>query len=557
VTYDDASVTAAIKDVKDIISDAKDGVSNVNDIFSYAVSAFYGICFALTILGFVSWMCGNGCCSMWMGVIGAGFLFLSWLLFAIFYGLGVFLDDTCVNLSDHFFLDCMLEPGKTCQRAKLTDMFQCPDITKVSAYYAQAYNLLDTNDGNGAGQNQYGNDQNLINGAYSTSTELGTATIKAPAALANAGITTSYDSLGMEPWTTCKSSGYSFNDADTYNGVSSSSVTYSWTTPLAGNRNSLCEDGSTNTNQDAPQNTAQTIGSWTSTGLASASGSTNPPWAESSSIGGGSIGSCERACLNASATAKEDGSSCTTPGSTCILDSLTNYGGNSMFRKFVYESFTSVYSTTSTGQGYASCGDGASSSIAWVDVTAITDYATYQNSSSWMTTYAAASTSSPCIPYNSDASTSRGCAYTTDGSTGYYQIPFTAGSASNPAACLQGATMAVSDIMYALSYIASCEYIKTFAYQTAVQSSGACFDLGDGLTYLTAAQGLNGVAFFFVTVLGIMGYRRWDTDNFEEQAGQKEDDHEDVLAPKPVQTDDAERPYEPNTQHEATQETWL
>merc|ERR1712159_466827 len=111
-------------------------------------------------------MCSKGCCSLWMGIIGAGLLFLSWLLFAVFYGVGVFLDDTCVNLSDHYYLDCMKEPGKTCPRAKLTDFFQCPKITKVSTYYANAWNLLDTAGTNGAGSNSSGTTPDLFAKSY-------------------------------------------------------------------------------------------------------------------------------------------------------------------------------------------------------------------------------------------------------------------------------------------------------------------------------------------------------------------------------------------------------
>merc|ERR1719502_373965 len=143
VNYDDASVNEAINDVKKIINDAKDTLNGAKDGFNYGIPGFFGFCLALTLLGFIAWMCGKGCFAMWMGVIGAGLLFLSWLLFAVFYGVGVFLDDTCVNLSDHYYLDCMKEPGKTCPRAKLTDFFQCPKITKVSDYYKQAWNMLD------------------------------------------------------------------------------------------------------------------------------------------------------------------------------------------------------------------------------------------------------------------------------------------------------------------------------------------------------------------------------------------------------------------------------
>lgn len=504
VTYDDAAVTEAISKVKKYINDAKKALTDGQDIIHYALPAFYGFCAAVSLLGFLSWCCGNGTCSMIMGMMSSVMLFFTWLLFAVFWVTGAFLDDTCVALSEHYALDCMKEPGKTCTRAKLTDFFQCPDVTTVSEYYQQAYNLLDTNNGNGAGQNQYGNVQQLINGAYATTTEIGSASVKAPAAV-SAGGQNPWNSLAMQPWTTC-ASGETFNALD----ASSAGAAQTWTTPLVGPRSTTCRSGATNTGQVAPQNTPQTVNGVQTNGLVAQTGSVNPPWATSTDTGrttGDSIGSCERACLNSSATAKTDGTACTTPGSTCILDSLTNYGGNAMFRKFAYESMTTVYSSD---QGYATCGSSASGPIAWKDNTYIPDYATYQNSSSWMPSYSAMKYADPCIPYAATASTSRGCPYTT--SSGMWVTPFTAGS-NNPAACLQSAALAVTDIMYALSYIASCEYIKSFALLTAVESTGACFNLGDGLVYMIAAQGLVGIAFFVTTVVGVKGYRRFNSDN--------------------------------------------
>jgi len=432
---------------------------------------------------------------MWMGVIGAGLLFLTWLLFAVFYGLGVFLDDTCVNLSDHYYLDCSLEPGKTCQRAKLTDFFQCPEITKVSDYYKKAWNLLDTANGNGAGTNEYGDTAFMLNKAYG-STSPGAVTMAPAAISATCGTSACNNALGMEPYTTC-TNGYRFNQADT-------ALNTYINTPIAGNRRSLCETGDINSGTAAPQNME----------LAEQAGSTNPHWAAAS---------CDRACLNASAT------------SGAILDSLSNFGGNCMFRKFVYESFTTVY--VSGSQGYATCGDGASSKIAWKDNSYITDNANFQNYSSWMTTYSSGSATDPCIP-SSACSTTNG------------QIPFSTTPSSNNAACFQAATMAVSDIMYALSYIASCQYIKSFALLTAVESTGACFDLGDGLLYLTAAQGLIGVGFFIVTVVGIMGYRRWQSDNYEENKKdhqEKSDVYDDVGIDK-----DEEAPQDMGANDEGT-----
>ena len=63
---------------------------------------------------------------------------------------------------------------------------RCPKITKVSDYYKQAWNMLDTANGNGAGANSIGSKVNLINKNYGSveSTKWdGTAWVLAPAAL--------------------------------------------------------------------------------------------------------------------------------------------------------------------------------------------------------------------------------------------------------------------------------------------------------------------------------------------------------------------------------------
>merc|ERR1712146_463956 len=86
---------------------------------------------------------------------------------------------------------------------------------------------------------------------------------------------------------------------------------------------------------------------------------------------------------------------------------------------------------------------------------------------------------------------------------------------------------ATADIMYALSYIASCQYIKSFGLLTAVNSDGACFDLGDGLIYLMCAQGLIGAGFFLVTCVGVMGSRRFDSKHHAGGITRDVDDPED------------------------------
>merc|ERR1711966_536348 len=100
--YDDTDVVKAIADVKDIIDSAKTTMTDSKDSFTIGVASFYGLCVLISVLGFAAWAMGSGKCAWIVAVFGAMFLFLSWFLFALFYLVGVFLDDTCVNLSEHY-----------------------------------------------------------------------------------------------------------------------------------------------------------------------------------------------------------------------------------------------------------------------------------------------------------------------------------------------------------------------------------------------------------------------------------------------------------------------
>jgi len=190
-----------------------------------------------------------------------------------------------------------------------------------------------------------------------------------------------------------------------------------------------------------------------------------------------------------------------------------------MFRKFVYETCTSTYDAAAS-QGYATCAD----DIKWKQNEYVVEPQKYQNYSAWMTADRAL-----CVPTT----------YCPQGqSDGYSVIEYDSSSTTNKAACLQAAAMAASDIMYALSYIGSCEYVKKFALEMAVQSSGSCFSLGDGLLYLFLAQGLIGMAYFIVVFVGISGYRCFNDEKYAENATEKkEEDHEEVLNDTPTPVD--------------------
>lgn len=482
VDYDDTAVNEAIVVVKDHINDFKKKLTDSRDIFDNSCWGFYGLFIVTITLGLCAWACGCGVLSMIMGLIGFLLFFLTWFLFIVFYTTGVIMDDTCVALSEYYYLDCMAEPGKTCQQDKLTDLFQCTDISTVADYYTLSWNLIDSAKTNGAGANQYGTLGKMPNFGYgSASTSGGVAT--APAGIGG----TAASHLGFEPYTTCQTT-YTYSNAN-------------------GNRWATCASGATNAGIVGPQNSKLTQNvSGTISDCSAAGSCANPGWNEltcahaclNNSAGGSK--SCTKSTCSAWTSDTMGGEVCSgtyTAGSGCVLDSLTNLGGNCMFRKFAHETLTSTY--TAGTQGYASCGN----KIAWRQNNYVNQPELYQNYSTWMTTY-----SEQCI----DASF---CAYETD-SAGFKVIPWDGTlSGSNSAACLQAAALAATDIMYALSYIGSCEYVKSFSFFTAVQSGGACFDLGDGLLYLIAAQGMVGFAYFIVVFVGIWGYRCFNSDRAE------------------------------------------
>lgn len=498
VDYDDAAVTEAIDKVKDHINDFKKKMDDGRDFFDQGCWGFYGLFVVWPVLGLICWMCGCGVLSMIMGLGAMLLFFLTWFLFMIFYSSGVLMDDTCVSLSDYYFLDCMAEPGKTCQQDPLTELFQCTDITTVSDYYTLAWNLIDSAQSNGAGANQYGTLGKMPNKGYDTATASWTNVV-APAGKDG----TAASDFGMEPYTTCATE-YAYSSTN-------------------GNRWDTCASGATNTGIVGPQNSKLTTNTTTCPGGTGDATCGNPGWTALT---------CAHACLNNSAAGSKScspstcstwtadtmggtacvtnsGASAFTEGSGCVLDSMTNLGGNMMFRKFAYEVMTSTY--VEGTQGYATCGD----DIAWKQREGVVEPQKYQNYSSWMTNY-----DGQCISSNA-------CAFTTTaadsaGNT-FLQIPYDANT-DNPAACLQAAVLAATDIMYALSYIGSCEYVKTFAYLTAVQSGGACFDLGDGLLFLFLAQGLVGFAYFIVVFVGIWGYRCFNSERAEGAATPECDD---------------------------------
>jgi len=489
VNYDDAAVSEAVTTVRDHINDFKKIMNDNRDFFDYGCYGFYALFILTALIGVLAWICGWGPLSMCVGITGAVLFFVVWFLFAIFYGTGVFLDDTCVALSNYYYKDCMLEPGRTCQKDQLTELFQCPDITTVGPYYANAYNLLDTATSNGAGTNAYGVALTSINLGYDNSVASGGHS-KAPAGIAVSG------NLGFEPYTTCSPTGNNGGN-NLYQGATD------------GNRMATCRSGDTNTGTTGPINSKLT----TITGSAG----TNPGWSDIT---------CAHACINntaeghpgctpTSCAATNAQGYCTsiTEGD-CIMDGLTNLGGNLMFRKFVYETATSTYDAAAS-QGYATCAD----DIKWKQNEYVVDAQKYQNYSSWMTE------SRPlCVPTTY-------CPQTLN--DGYSVIEYDATSLTNKAACLQAAAMAATDIMYALSYIGSCEYVKKFSLEMAVQSSGACFTLGDGLLYLFLAQGFIGIAYFIVVFVGISGYRCFNNEKYEENTtGPCDEDTEEVLNEK-------------------------
>eukprot|EP00656_Telonema_subtile_P025987 TRINITY_DN27_c0_g1_i3.p1 TRINITY_DN27_c0_g1~~TRINITY_DN27_c0_g1_i3.p1 ORF type:complete len:357 (-),score=114.57 TRINITY_DN27_c0_g1_i3:472-1542(-) len=129
--------TQMLTDADSLRSTIKDTVSNIEDTDNariLAVYIFYGVMMAIPLLGFMSWICGVATCSYIMAQIAFCLLFVAWLLFAVTFAAGSFLDDTCVEAGKQVY-------GET---NTLSELLKCGDTSSSLATYEDVWQTLDT-----------------------------------------------------------------------------------------------------------------------------------------------------------------------------------------------------------------------------------------------------------------------------------------------------------------------------------------------------------------------------------------------------------------------------
>merc|ERR1711981_361959 len=111
LTYDVLHDMGQNPDVK-----LKTAVKDTKKTRALFAQVFYAVFMVFPILGFLAWLCGKGGPAMAMAVCSWPLLFLTWLLFALTFLMGVYMDDTCVELGKY-------TQG---QKSKITEVFKCP-----------------------------------------------------------------------------------------------------------------------------------------------------------------------------------------------------------------------------------------------------------------------------------------------------------------------------------------------------------------------------------------------------------------------------------------------
>eukprot|EP00658_Telonema_sp_P-2_P084523 TRINITY_DN9400_c0_g2_i1.p1 TRINITY_DN9400_c0_g2~~TRINITY_DN9400_c0_g2_i1.p1 ORF type:complete len:344 (+),score=92.37 TRINITY_DN9400_c0_g2_i1:661-1692(+) len=144
MSYDAAVLVSAssvsyqmVTDAENLRDEVKDAVNTVRDADDdriIAVYVFYGVMMGIPLLGFASWVCGVATYSYIMSQVALVVLSISWLLVAVTFALGVFLDDTCVEAGKYVY-------G---QNNTLTDLIECGTTTSSLETYGDTWSALDT-----------------------------------------------------------------------------------------------------------------------------------------------------------------------------------------------------------------------------------------------------------------------------------------------------------------------------------------------------------------------------------------------------------------------------
>ena len=147
VSYSGQSMNSAVLDVSNHVKDLDDKVDTYNNGVKLAAYIFYTFFVANLLNGFFSYCCMKGCFSMLMAFFGYCLVVCSWLLFAVFYMSGVYIDDTCVQLQ--LWNDCKAFQADTValqcsEKLKLQHVVKCPNTAMFNTEYNATWHLLNS-----------------------------------------------------------------------------------------------------------------------------------------------------------------------------------------------------------------------------------------------------------------------------------------------------------------------------------------------------------------------------------------------------------------------------
>jgi hypothetical protein len=136
---DTASMNEAISDVRKTVKDKQKDVSDNTDKAKLVSKIFFAVFCVNTILGIGAWLCNKGCPATCMTLNGFFLCILAWILFAVFYMGGAFLDDTCVQLDMWYKCKMPNTPkGTDCSKLRIDAFLKCPDASSFSEGYTKS-----------------------------------------------------------------------------------------------------------------------------------------------------------------------------------------------------------------------------------------------------------------------------------------------------------------------------------------------------------------------------------------------------------------------------------
>jgi len=143
-TFDGSEMTSAVASVKTDVGDLESKVDDNADNVKKVAYTFYAFFAINCLLGFSSYITNAGCFSMLMAVNGFLLSIVCWLLFAILYASGAFLDDTCIQLQ--LWNDCNAPNADRvalgCSDLVLQKEIDCPNATVFTPAYGDSYDNI-------------------------------------------------------------------------------------------------------------------------------------------------------------------------------------------------------------------------------------------------------------------------------------------------------------------------------------------------------------------------------------------------------------------------------